>query len=101
MYGFNVTDQTFSYDNRPQVPLYDMTFEQWWLVSDVRFLPVLRALTAHLSTVTLTTLPTTATSLSSLLAEPSTPSSLATRVPRLGTPPRRGKSAFRVPTARA
>lgn len=32
MYGFNVTDKTFSYDNRPQVPLYDMTFDQWWLV---------------------------------------------------------------------
>ncbi|CDO75550.1 hypothetical protein BN946_scf184883.g12 [Trametes cinnabarina] len=30
MYGFNVTAQTFSYDNRPQVPLYDMTFDQWW-----------------------------------------------------------------------
>ena len=101
MYGFNVTDQTFSYDNRPQVPLYDMTFEQWWLVSDVRFLPVLRALTAYLSTVTLTTLPTTGTFSSSLPAEPSTPSSLATREPRRGTPPPRGKSAFRVPTARA
>ncbi|KAI1797154.1 hypothetical protein LXA43DRAFT_1089047 [Ganoderma leucocontextum] len=31
MYGFNVTDKTFSYDNRPQVPLYGMTFDQWWL----------------------------------------------------------------------
>ncbi|KAI0635898.1 hypothetical protein C8Q77DRAFT_600541 [Trametes polyzona] len=30
MYGFNVTDKTYSYDNRPQVPLYDMTFDQWW-----------------------------------------------------------------------
>ena len=33
MYGFNVTDKTFSYDNRPQVPLYNMDFDQWWLVS--------------------------------------------------------------------
>ena len=33
MYGFNVTDKTFSYDNRPQVPLYSMTFDEWWLVS--------------------------------------------------------------------
>ncbi|KAI0749347.1 hypothetical protein C8Q80DRAFT_1161505 [Daedaleopsis nitida] len=31
MYGFNVTDNTYSYDNRPQVPLYDMTFDQWWM----------------------------------------------------------------------
>ncbi|KAM5535969.1 hypothetical protein V8D89_010409 [Ganoderma adspersum] len=31
MYGFNVTDKTFSYDNRPQVPLYGMTFDQWWM----------------------------------------------------------------------
>ncbi|TFK94090.1 hypothetical protein K466DRAFT_580390 [Polyporus arcularius HHB13444] len=31
MYGFNVTDNTFSYDNRPQVPLYNMNFDQWWL----------------------------------------------------------------------
>ena len=41
MYGFNVTDQTFSYDNRPQVPLYNMTFDQWWFVStcfDSRYL---------------------------------------------------------------
>ncbi|OSD06540.1 hypothetical protein PYCCODRAFT_1422767 [Trametes coccinea BRFM310] len=30
MYGFNVTAQTFPYDNRPQVPLYNMTFDQWW-----------------------------------------------------------------------
>ncbi|EJF64983.1 hypothetical protein BD309DRAFT_206196 [Dichomitus squalens] len=31
MYGFNVTDKTFPYDNRPQVPLYNMDFDQWWL----------------------------------------------------------------------
>lgn len=33
MYGFNVTDQTFSYDNRPQTPLVNMPFDQWWFVS--------------------------------------------------------------------
>lgn len=33
MYGFNVTAQTFSYDNRPQTPLQDMPFNQWWFVS--------------------------------------------------------------------
>ena len=33
MLGFNVTAQTFSYDNRPVVPLYNMPFEQWWMVS--------------------------------------------------------------------
>ncbi|KAF8896670.1 hypothetical protein BD779DRAFT_602263 [Infundibulicybe gibba] len=30
MYGFNVTDKTFPYDNRPVAPLFDMTFSQWW-----------------------------------------------------------------------
>ncbi|THU83384.1 hypothetical protein K435DRAFT_784205 [Dendrothele bispora CBS 962.96] len=30
MYGFNVTDQTFPYDNRPVSPLMDMSFDQWW-----------------------------------------------------------------------
>ena len=30
MYGFNVTAQTFPYDNRPVAPLVDMTFDQWW-----------------------------------------------------------------------
>lgn len=30
MWGFNVTGETFSYDNRPVVPLMDMTFDQWW-----------------------------------------------------------------------
>ena len=33
MFGFNVTAQTFSYDNRPQTPLQDYTFQQWWFVS--------------------------------------------------------------------
>ncbi|KAA1467126.1 hypothetical protein DENSPDRAFT_792244 [Dentipellis sp. KUC8613] len=30
MFGFNVTDSTFPYDNRPVSPLMDMTFDQWW-----------------------------------------------------------------------
>ncbi|KAI0648942.1 hypothetical protein C8Q79DRAFT_948006 [Trametes meyenii] len=30
MYGFNVTDKTFPYDNRPVSPLIDYTFDQWW-----------------------------------------------------------------------
>ncbi|OCH95365.1 hypothetical protein OBBRIDRAFT_745520 [Obba rivulosa] len=31
MFGFNVTQQTFSYDNRPVVPLMSMPFSQWWM----------------------------------------------------------------------
>jgi hypothetical protein len=30
MYGFNVTGETFSYDNRPVAPLFNMSFSQWW-----------------------------------------------------------------------
>jgi hypothetical protein len=30
MFGFNVTAETFPYDNRPVVPLAGMTFDQWW-----------------------------------------------------------------------
>ncbi|TCD64054.1 hypothetical protein EIP91_004603 [Steccherinum ochraceum] len=30
MWGFNVTDKTYSYDNRPVTPLVDYTFDQWW-----------------------------------------------------------------------
>ncbi|THH29424.1 hypothetical protein EUX98_g4750 [Antrodiella citrinella] len=30
MWGFNVTAQTYSYDNRAQVPLMNMPFSQWW-----------------------------------------------------------------------
>jgi hypothetical protein len=30
MYGFNVTAQTYAYDNRPVAPLTDYTFDQWW-----------------------------------------------------------------------
>ena len=30
MFGFNVTAQTFSYDNRPVVPIKNMNFSEWW-----------------------------------------------------------------------
>ncbi|KAL4250822.1 Lytic polysaccharide monooxygenase AA14 [Abortiporus biennis] len=30
MWGFNVTQQSYSYDNRPQTPLQNYDFNQWW-----------------------------------------------------------------------
>lgn len=30
MWGFNVTDKDYPYDNRPVAPLRDYTFQQWW-----------------------------------------------------------------------
>ncbi|KAH0833490.1 hypothetical protein J3R83DRAFT_12614 [Lanmaoa asiatica] len=30
MFGFNVTAQTYPYDNRPVVPLVHMSFSEWW-----------------------------------------------------------------------
>ena len=39
MYGFNVTDKTFPYDNRPVAPLADMTFEQWWFHGYLNTMP--------------------------------------------------------------
>ena len=39
MYGFNVTMDTFSYDNRPVAPLQDMTFDQWWMHGHIDFPP--------------------------------------------------------------
>ncbi|KAI0833684.1 hypothetical protein BC628DRAFT_1307799 [Trametes gibbosa] len=39
MYGFNVTEQTFPYDNRPVSPLQDMTFDQWWFHGHLDFPP--------------------------------------------------------------
>ncbi|EKM80475.1 hypothetical protein AGABI1DRAFT_128149 [Agaricus bisporus var. burnettii JB137-S8] len=30
MWGFNVTDKTFPYDNRPVAPLRNKTFNEWW-----------------------------------------------------------------------
>ncbi|KZT07581.1 uncharacterized protein LAESUDRAFT_724528 [Laetiporus sulphureus 93-53] len=39
MWGFNVTAQTFSYDNRPVTPLQDYTFEQWWFHGHLDYPP--------------------------------------------------------------
>ena len=33
MWGFNVTAETYPYDNRPVIPLQDMSFDKWWFVS--------------------------------------------------------------------
>ncbi|KAF8150946.1 hypothetical protein B0H34DRAFT_801848 [Crassisporium funariophilum] len=30
MFGFNVTEQTFPYDNRPVAPIKNMNFQEWW-----------------------------------------------------------------------
>ncbi|KAL1949696.1 hypothetical protein VTO73DRAFT_8577 [Trametes versicolor] len=39
MYGFNVTEQTFPYDNRPVAPLQNMPFDQWWFHGHLDFPP--------------------------------------------------------------
>ncbi|KAF7977165.1 hypothetical protein HWV62_4595 [Athelia sp. TMB] len=39
MWGFNVTAQTFSYDNRPVSPLINYTFEQWWFHGHLDYPP--------------------------------------------------------------
>ncbi|EIN04012.1 hypothetical protein PUNSTDRAFT_108851 [Punctularia strigosozonata HHB-11173 SS5] len=39
MWGFNVTDQTFSYDNRPVAPLMQMPFSQWWFHNHLSYPP--------------------------------------------------------------
>ncbi|KAI0663755.1 hypothetical protein C8Q70DRAFT_906931 [Cubamyces menziesii] len=39
IYGFNVTEQTFPYDNRPVVPLQDMTFQEWWFHNHLAYPP--------------------------------------------------------------
>ena len=39
MFGFNVTFDTFPYDNRPVAPLMDMTFDQWWFHGHLDFPP--------------------------------------------------------------
>ncbi|KAM5544533.1 hypothetical protein V8D89_001431 [Ganoderma adspersum] len=39
MYGFNVTQQTFPYDNRPVAPLMNMTFNQWWFHGHLDYPP--------------------------------------------------------------
>ncbi|CDO76983.1 hypothetical protein BN946_scf184298.g10 [Trametes cinnabarina] len=39
MYGFNVTDKTFPYDNRPVSPLTNYTFDQWWFHGHLDYPP--------------------------------------------------------------
>lgn len=39
MYGFNVTQQTFPYDNRPVAPLMNMNFSQWWFHGHLDYPP--------------------------------------------------------------
>jgi len=39
MFGFNVTETTFPYDNRPVAPLADMTFAEWWFHGHLDFPP--------------------------------------------------------------
>ncbi|KAI0078821.1 hypothetical protein K474DRAFT_812386 [Panus rudis PR-1116 ss-1] len=39
MFGFNVTAETFPYDNRPVAPLVDMTFDQWWFHGHLDYPP--------------------------------------------------------------
>lgn len=39
MYGFNVTAETFPYDNRPVAPLRDMNFSTWWFHNHLEFAP--------------------------------------------------------------
>lgn len=39
MFGFNVTAQTFPYDNRPVVPLSNMPFSQWWFHGHLGYPP--------------------------------------------------------------
>ncbi|CAL1716077.1 unnamed protein product [Somion occarium] len=39
MFGFNVTNETFPYDNRPVSPLVDLTFDQWWFHGHLDYPP--------------------------------------------------------------
>ncbi|KZV68185.1 hypothetical protein PENSPDRAFT_634710 [Peniophora sp. CONT] len=39
MLGFNVSGETFPYDNRPVSPLSDMTFDKWWFHGHLAFPP--------------------------------------------------------------
>ncbi|TFY52325.1 hypothetical protein EVJ58_g10083 [Rhodofomes roseus] len=39
MWGFNVTAQTFPYDNRPVAPLTEYTFDQWWFHGHLDYPP--------------------------------------------------------------
>jgi hypothetical protein len=35
---FNVTAQSYSYDNRPMVPLMQRSFNDWWFVSTIHLM---------------------------------------------------------------
>ncbi|PFH47251.1 hypothetical protein AMATHDRAFT_77284 [Amanita thiersii Skay4041] len=39
MYGFNVTAQTFPYDNRPVAPIKNMPFSKWWFHNHLDYPP--------------------------------------------------------------
>ncbi|KAI0349736.1 hypothetical protein OH77DRAFT_1507355 [Trametes cingulata] len=39
MYGFNVTDKTFDYDNRPVAPLMNYSFDKWWFHGHLDYPP--------------------------------------------------------------
>lgn len=39
MFGFNVTAETFPYDNRPVAPLKNMNFSTWWFHNHLDFPP--------------------------------------------------------------
>jgi len=85
MWGWDVHSETYPYDNRPQTPLQNYTFDKWWFVSVVhsvllrRFqIPIIVPL---VSMVTWTTLLNLAISLSSPPVIQQYPKRLATRVP--------------------
>ena len=39
MWGFNVTQNTFPYDNRPVAPLRNMSFQEWWFHDHLSYPP--------------------------------------------------------------
>ncbi|PPQ95450.1 hypothetical protein CVT26_008469 [Gymnopilus dilepis] len=39
MWGFNVTDKTFPYDNRPVAPIKNMNFTEWWFHNHLAYPP--------------------------------------------------------------
>ncbi|KAI0663764.1 hypothetical protein C8Q70DRAFT_952431 [Cubamyces menziesii] len=39
IYGFNVTDKTFDYDNRPVAPLMNYSFQKWWFHGHLDYPP--------------------------------------------------------------
>ncbi|CAA7267535.1 unnamed protein product [Cyclocybe aegerita] len=39
MWGFNVTDKTFDYDNRPVAPIKNMNFDKWWFHNHLDYPP--------------------------------------------------------------